>query len=128
MLLHDFDGQGIRGGIGAQLEEEALGHRARGHPGGIEALDEGQDLLDFIRRDPAAEGDLVQFRAEVAVLVDVADDLGPDAPHRLIFRGEAQLLVEVSASDELLRAMFSGRSSCSSWATNERSGPVASPQ
>ncbi len=62
VLLHDLDGEGIGGGIGAQLEEETLGHGARGHPGGIEALDQGEHLLDVRRLDPAPAGDLVHVR------------------------------------------------------------------
>jgi hypothetical protein len=42
-------------------------------------------------------GDLVDLGAQVPVLVEIPDDLLPDAANDRILGGEAQLLVEVLA-------------------------------
>ena len=51
-------------------------------PGGIEGLHERQHLLDLVHGRLAALGDLAQLGPEVAVLVEVADDLVADAAAR----------------------------------------------
>jgi len=65
------------------------------HAGRSEGLHEGQDLLDVLHGGLAARGDLAHLGPQIAVLVQVADDLVTDAADRRVLDSEAKLLVEV---------------------------------
>ena len=62
---------------------------------GVEALDDAQGGLDVLGGHPHPLGDLVHLGAEVAVLVEIADDGLPDGHHPGIGAGQPQLLLEV---------------------------------
>jgi len=64
-------------------------------PRRVEGLHHGHDLADLFHRGLAALGDLLVGGAQVPVLVEVADDLGADAPDERVVAGVAQLLVQV---------------------------------
>ena len=57
--------------------------------------------LDLVGGRPAPLGDLLELGAEVAVLVEVADDLGADTPDGAVLGREAQLLVEMVGQRDL---------------------------
>src|SRR5438309_1645291 len=91
----NLHGDGIGLGVGGELEEETLLDAPRGHPRGVEALDDAQGGLDFLGGHSHPLGDLVHPGAEVAVLVEIADDGLPDGHHPRVVRGQPQLLLEV---------------------------------
>ena len=95
VVLHDLHRDRVRVGIALELDQQALLDRASGHAGRVERLHQREDLLDLFHRRLAALGDLGHLRPQVAVLVEIADDLVADAAHQRILGGEAQLLVEV---------------------------------
>ena len=73
------------------LQQQALLRIARRHAYRIEGLDEPQHPLDLSGRPRAHRGDLVDRRYEVAVLVQVADDGGPDLAEQIVARAEREL-------------------------------------
>ncbi len=95
VLLHDLHRDRVRLRVGGELEQQALLHAARGHPGRIEALDALQRRLHRLRRAAHAARDLPHVGPEVAVLVEVADDGLPDAEQLLVVGAEAELLHQV---------------------------------
>ena len=98
------DPDGVRHGgrllLVLQLDEKALPQVARPHPGGLELLDDLEHVLDLLRRglDAGAEGQVVHQRldvaAEIAVVVEAADDEGGHGPLVLGEVPVAQLLLE----------------------------------
>jgi hypothetical protein len=78
-----------------ELNEQALLDVAGGHAGWVERLHHGQDLLHVLGGRLAALRDLLDLRAQVAVLVEVADDLLADAPHERVVGRIPQLFVEM---------------------------------
>src|SRR5947208_1279526 len=94
--LDDLDRHRVDGWVRPQLEQEALRDRSRANADRVEFLDHlGQDALDLLGRRGAPLGDLLELRAKVPVLVEVADDLGANPPGRRVLGDEAELLLEV---------------------------------
>src|SRR3972149_1357093 len=85
-----------RGGGGGERRREALLEPAGPDAGRVELLhDPGQDALDLGGRGPAPLGDLLELGAQVAVVVEVADDLRADPALERVLGREPELLVQV---------------------------------
>jgi hypothetical protein len=80
--LDDLDRDRIGQRIALQLEQQALLDRSGRHPRRVEALHQLQDLGHLLGGHPAALGDLLELGSQIAVLVEVADDLRADPAHR----------------------------------------------
>ena len=97
MLLDDLDRHGVGVGLAAELEEEALLGGAGGDARRVEQLDQLEPALHLLGGRAAALGDLGELGPEVAVLVEVADDLRADPAQARVIGREPQLLLEVVA-------------------------------
>ena len=96
MLLDDLLRDRVHGWIGPQLQEEAFLDVPRAHADRVELLDHlGQDALDLLHGVLAARGDLAELGAQVAVLVDVADDLLADPPGARVLERQPELVLQV---------------------------------
>ena len=85
-----------------ELQAQALGEVARGHPRGVEGLHERQRLLHLLQGVGPHVGDLLEGRAQHAVLVEVLDDGVADLQQQLVGDRHVELpeqvVVEVRAS------------------------------
>jgi len=77
------------------LGEERLAEVPAAAPDRIEGLDLGPQRLDLLGRRPVQAGHLLDGRAEVAVLIDVADDLLGQLPVLGIEEGQGGLPVQM---------------------------------
>src|SRR5205085_3268511 len=97
-LVEDAEGgPGARlgGGLLTRLDPEALAEVARADAGRIESLDEPEDCLDLRHAHAEPARDVDERLAEVAVVVDVFDQVVADRRHP--GRGDqTPLLLEVS--------------------------------
>ena len=71
-------------------------------PGGSKPCTSVRTLPTSSAVDAAPLGELFELGAQVAVLVEVADDLVPDPPDGGVLGGEAQLLVEMVGQRDLV--------------------------
>ena len=78
-----------------QLQEQALGQVARAHARGLELLDEREDLGHLLFGHAEGGRRLVHGDAQVAVAVDVADEVLPDGLRARAVGLQAQLLQQV---------------------------------
>src|SRR4029453_2259945 len=93
--LDDLDRDRIRQRVAPKLEQQAFLDGPRRHPGRVEALHELEDLGHLVGGGGAPLGDLLELGAEIAVLVEVADDLGADTPSRDVPRRDSELSLEM---------------------------------
>ena len=78
-----------------QLQQQALGQVARAHARGLELLDEREDLGHLLLGNAEGGRRLVHGDAQVAVAVDVADEILPDGLRARAVGLQAQLLQQV---------------------------------
>ncbi len=75
----------------AKLRQQTFAQVARRHAQRIELLHDGQRFLDVFHRIFSVLRDLLERRAQVAVLIEVADDRLGDLPHHVVANRDAQL-------------------------------------
>ena len=96
-MLDDRHGDLVGVGRGLQLEQEALASRSGSHAGRIEGLDDTEHPAHLGGVRVARPRDVVEIGAQVAVVVEVADDRPADADDVRVAGGQPQLLVEMIA-------------------------------
>ena len=79
----------------AELDREALGEVAGADAGRLERLDQGQRGFGDRERRAEPRGDLADVGAEIAGLVDLADDRLADQTDRRVGGGDAELVGEM---------------------------------
>ena len=101
MVADDPRRQRIAGTELTKLDQQALAQIARTHAGRVELLDFGEHGLDGRRFDRGELGQLFDARAEVAVVVGVADDQRGETFLLARKRRKAQLPLEMA--EQILR-------------------------